>query len=286
MALDDSYAARVRRALAQQVPEVVPAADAARLAGLGVALALQSAQQVTLTLNRGRNVAKYGPASSQVADMDARLAANAQMTQALQEAQVRAQRQAPTVPDGAAAVFGGVVDADGTGIAKAIVVAMNAAGAPAARAESAADGSYQLIVPVSANSSTGLALRGVAVQAHSQRLRRIAPRRRPLGAALLQHVRQFVPHECARGCRLGEHHHVLDGEGAGAEPQARFARGAAGVDLERSRRQPEFPRHGLDVRRRGRGRRARVLDDAGDVDWRPCLPMVDRGRLACRRLRS
>jgi hypothetical protein len=148
MKVDATYAEQQRKAVAEQLPKIVPAADMARLGGLHAALVIQAAQQSSLTINRTRNAAKYGLASDQVNAMDVRLQAGRQATQAIQVAQARAQLQAPTVPAGAAGIFGRVVDAAGTGIGKAIVVAVNQAGSKGGRATSAADGTYQMTLPV------------------------------------------------------------------------------------------------------------------------------------------
>ncbi len=72
MKLDASYTDQQRKTVVEQLPEIVPAADAARLAGLGAALALQGAQQFALTINRARSAAKYGPSADQVGAMDVR----------------------------------------------------------------------------------------------------------------------------------------------------------------------------------------------------------------------
>jgi hypothetical protein len=149
MKVDATYAKQQREAVAEQLPNIVPAADAARLGGLDAALVIQAAQQSSLTINRARSAAKYGPASGQVKAMDLSLQAGAQATKALQIAQTRAQLQAPTVPAGAAGIFGRVVDATGTGIRKAIVVAVNQAGSQSGKATSAVDGAYQMTLPVS-----------------------------------------------------------------------------------------------------------------------------------------
>jgi len=148
MKVDATYAEQQRKAVAEQLPNIVPAADAARLGGLNAALVIQAAQQSSLTINRARNAAKYGPASDQVNAMDVRLQAGTQATKAIQVAQARAQLQAPTVPAGAAGIFGRVVDATATGIGKAVVVAVNEAGSQSGKATSAADGTYQMTLPV------------------------------------------------------------------------------------------------------------------------------------------
>jgi GGDEF domain-containing protein len=148
MAIDATYTEQLRKAVADQVPNVAPSADTARLGGLDAALVLQAAQQSSLTINRARNAAKYGPTSVQVSTMDLRLQAGTQTTQAIQLAQARAQLQAPTVPAGSAGIFGRVVDSTGVGVAKATVAAVNQAGSQAGKAASAADGTYQLILPV------------------------------------------------------------------------------------------------------------------------------------------
>ncbi len=148
MAIDATYTEQLRKAVADQVPNVAPSADTARLGGLDAALVLQAAQQSSLTINRARNAAKYGPTSVQVSTMDLRLQASTQTTQAIQLAQARAQLQAPTVPAGSAGIFGRVVDSTGVGVAKATVAAVNQAGSQAGKATSAADGTYQLILPV------------------------------------------------------------------------------------------------------------------------------------------
>jgi hypothetical protein len=150
MKLDASYTERQRKTVGEQLPEIVPAADAARLAGLGAALALQGAQQFALTIDRARNAAKYGPLSDRVATMDGRLAMGEKSAREMQLAQARAQLVPPQVPANAAGIFGRVSDQDGNGIAKAVVGALNQAGAQAGKATTAADGSYQMTVPVRA----------------------------------------------------------------------------------------------------------------------------------------
>jgi len=131
-----------------------PAADAARLAGLSAALAVQGAQQFTLTINRARNAAKYGPTADEVGAMDVRLKAGEQATQEILLAQARAQLVPPQLPANAAGVFGRVSDPDGNGIAKAAIVALNQAGGQAVKATTAADGSYQMTVPVRTAAAT------------------------------------------------------------------------------------------------------------------------------------
>ncbi|WP_266182070.1 carboxypeptidase-like regulatory domain-containing protein [Dyella humicola] len=135
------------------MPKIVPAADAARVGCLSTALTLQAAQQGVLAINRARNAVKYGPISSQVSDIDARLRACATLTQFLQVAQARAQLQPPSIPTGAAGIFGRVVDASGAGVANASVVAMENAGAKSNKATTAADGSYLLVLPVTRTAS-------------------------------------------------------------------------------------------------------------------------------------
>jgi hypothetical protein len=164
MALDSTYTDQQRKAVGEQLPEIVPAADAARLAGFSAALALQGAQQFALTVNRARNAAKYGPAADQVGAMDVRLQAVTQATQAMLVAQARAQLVPPQVPANAAGIFGRVSDQDGNGIAKAAIVALNQAGGQAAKATTAADGSYQMTVPVRAAATRGKIVTDSATQ--------------------------------------------------------------------------------------------------------------------------
>ena len=154
MKIDATYTEQLRKAVAEQLPSIVPTADTARLGGLNAALVIQAAQQSSLTINRARNAAKYGPASDQVNAMDLRLQAGTQATQAIQVAQARAQLQAPTVPAGSAGIFGRVIDATEAGVAKATVVAVNAAGSQSGKATSAADGTYQLTLPVRASTTS------------------------------------------------------------------------------------------------------------------------------------
>jgi hypothetical protein len=154
MKLDASYTEQQRKTVGEQLPEIVPAADAARLAGLSAALNLQGAQQFALTVNRARNAAKYGPVSDQVGATDIRLQAGTQATQEMLLAQARAQLIAPQVPANAAGIFGRVSDPDGNGIAKAAIVALNQAGTQTAKATTAADGSYQMTVPVRVAAAT------------------------------------------------------------------------------------------------------------------------------------
>jgi nitrogen fixation protein len=148
MKLDATYTEQQRKTVGEQLPEIVPAADAARLAGLSAALALQGAQQFALTVNRARHAAKYGPASGQVGAMDIRLQAGTQATKDMHLTRARAQLVPPQLPANAAGIFGRVSDRDGNGIAKAAIVALNQAGTQAAKATTAADGSYQMTVPV------------------------------------------------------------------------------------------------------------------------------------------
>ncbi len=148
MTLDTTYAEQQRQAVAKQLPNIVPAADAARLGGLAAALLIQAAQQSSLTINRARSAAKYGLGSDQVKAMDLTLQACTQTTTVLQTTQTRAQLQAPTVPAGAAGIFGRVVDATGAGIRKATVLAVNQAGAQGGKATTGADGTYQMTLPV------------------------------------------------------------------------------------------------------------------------------------------
>jgi hypothetical protein len=148
MKLDATYAEQQRKAVAEQLLRIVPAADAARLEGLRAALVAEAAQQSALTIHRSRNAAKYGPDSDQVNAVDVRLQTGTQTMQAIQVAQARAQQQAPTVPAGAAGIFGRVVDTTGTGIGKATVVALDQAGSQAGKATSAADGTYQITLPL------------------------------------------------------------------------------------------------------------------------------------------
>jgi hypothetical protein len=148
MKLDATYAEQQRKAVAEQLPRIVPAADAARLEGLRVALVAEAAQQSALTIHRARNAAKYGPSSDQVNAVDVRLQTGTQTMQAIQVAQARAQQQAPAVPAGAAGIFGRVVDTTGTGIGKATVVAVDQAGSQAGKATSASDGTYQITLRV------------------------------------------------------------------------------------------------------------------------------------------
>jgi len=154
MKLDASYTEQQRKTVGEQLPEIVPAADAARLAGLSAALNLQGAQQFALTVNRARNAAKYGPVSDQVGATDIRLQAGKEVTQEMLLAQARAQLVPPQVPANAAGIFGRVSDPDGNGIAKAAIVALNQAGTQTAKATTAADGSYQMTVPVRAAAAT------------------------------------------------------------------------------------------------------------------------------------
>lgn len=154
MKLDTGYTEQQRKTVGEQLPEIVPAADAARLGGLAAALALQGAQQFALTINRARAVAKYGPVADQVGAMDVRLEAGEQAAREMLVAQARAQLVPPQVPANAAGIFGLVSDADGNGIAKAAIVALNQAGGSAAKATTAADGSYQMTVPVRASAAT------------------------------------------------------------------------------------------------------------------------------------
>jgi len=150
MKLDASYTEQQRKTVGEQLPAIVPAADAARLAGLGTALALQGAQQFALTINRARNAAKYGPAAGQVGAMDVRLEEGEQAMQQMLLAQARAQLVPPQLPANAAGIFGRVSDQDGNGIARAAILALNQAGGQAAKATTSADGSYQMTVPVRA----------------------------------------------------------------------------------------------------------------------------------------
>ncbi|WP_428667489.1 carboxypeptidase-like regulatory domain-containing protein [Reyranella sp.] len=150
MKLDASYTEQQRKTVGEQLPAIVPAADAARLAGLGAALALQGAQQFALTINRARNAAKYGPAADQVGAMDVRLEEGEQAMQQMLLAQARAQLVPPQLPANAAGIFGRVSDQDGNGIARAAILALNQAGGQAAKATTSADGSYQMTVPVRA----------------------------------------------------------------------------------------------------------------------------------------
>src|SRR5947208_12845873 len=106
MRLDATYTEQQRKTVGEQLPEIVPAADAARLAGLSAALAVQGAQQFTLTINRARNAAKYGPTADEVGAMDVRLKAGEQATQEILLAQARAQLVPPQLPANAAGVFG------------------------------------------------------------------------------------------------------------------------------------------------------------------------------------
>jgi hypothetical protein len=148
MKIDPTYTEQVRKSVAEQLPNIVPAADSARLGGLAAALVVRAAQQSSLTINRARNAAKYGPGSDQVSAMDLRLQAGIQAAQAIQIAQARAQLQAPTVPAGSAGIFGRVVDATAAGVARATVVAVDQAGSQGGKATSSADGSYQLVLSV------------------------------------------------------------------------------------------------------------------------------------------
>lgn len=156
MNLDSTYVDQQRAAVANQLPKIVPAADAARISGLSTTLVLQAAQQGALAINRARNAVKYGPNSSQVEDMDARLQACATLTQSLQVAQARARLQAPSIPAGSAGIFGRVADGSGVGVAKASVVVVGETGAKTNTATTAADGSYQLVLtfPRAASSRT------------------------------------------------------------------------------------------------------------------------------------
>ena len=154
MKLDSTYTEQQRKTVGEQLPKVIPAADGARLSGLSAALALQDSQQSALTINRARNAAKYGPTSDQVGAMDVRLQAGTQAAQEIRLAQTLAQLVPPQVPANAAGIFGRVADENGNGIGKASVGALNQAGAQTAKATTAADGSYQMTVPVRATAAT------------------------------------------------------------------------------------------------------------------------------------
>jgi hypothetical protein len=148
MKIDSTYTEQMRTSVAQQLPNIVPAADASRRGSLTAALAVHSAQQTSLTINRARSAAKYGPSSDQVAAMDLRLAANTQSTQAVQSAQARAQLQAPAVPAGSAGIFGRVVDPNGNAVYGASVAAVSDAGTAGRKASTDDSGRYQLLLPV------------------------------------------------------------------------------------------------------------------------------------------
>lgn len=154
MNIDATYAKQQRKAVAEQLPNAVPAADAARLAGFEIALAVQAAQQSSLTVDRARKAAKYGATSDQVQAADARLEAGAEAIRATQLSQTRAQLQAPAVPEASAGIFGRVVDASGDGVGKATVSAINPSGARSGKAASAADGSFQMTIPVRSATKT------------------------------------------------------------------------------------------------------------------------------------
>jgi hypothetical protein len=151
MKIDSTYTEQMRTSVAQQLPNIVPAADASRLGSLTAALAVHAAQQTSLTINRARSAAKYGPSSDQVAAMDQRLAANTQSTQAVRMAQARAQLQVPTVPAGSAAIYGRVVDPNGIAVTVASVAAVTDAGTASRKASTGDTGSYQLVLPVRAS---------------------------------------------------------------------------------------------------------------------------------------
>ena len=171
MKIDSTYTEQMRTSVAQQLPNIVPAADASRLGSLTAALAVHRAQQSSLTINRARSVAKYGPSSNQVAAMDLRLAANTQSTQAVQVAQAHAQLQVPTVPAGSAAVFGRVVDPNGNAVYGASVAAVTDAGTASRKASTDDNGSYQLVLPVRATKTARAASeRSAAAAAISVRL--------------------------------------------------------------------------------------------------------------------
>ena len=96
--------------------------------------------------------------------------AGEQATQEILLAQARAQLVPPQVPANAAGIFGRVSDPDGNGIAKAAIVALNQAGAQSAKATTAADGSYQMTVPVRAAAATRgkIVTEGAAASAASE----------------------------------------------------------------------------------------------------------------------
>jgi hypothetical protein len=149
MAIDQAtYTQQTRETVAKQLPNIVPAADAARLGGLGAALAVQNAQQTSLVLNRARASAKYGPSSRAVGAMDARLKTVAATAGAIRAAQVNAQIQPPSLPAGAAGIFGRVVDATGAGIASAVVVAIDQTSLASRKAKADTTGTYQLVLPI------------------------------------------------------------------------------------------------------------------------------------------
>ena len=154
MKIDSTYTEQMRTSVAQQLPNIVPAADASRLGSLAAALAVHGAQQSSLTINRARSAAKYGLSSDQVAALDLRLAANTQSTQAVRLAQAHAQLQVPTVPAGSAAIFGRVVDPNGEGVYGASVAAVSAAGTAARKATTDDNGSYQLVLPARGSKTT------------------------------------------------------------------------------------------------------------------------------------
>jgi hypothetical protein len=149
MAIDNAtYTGQLRAAVAKQLPNIVPAADAARLGSLSAALAVQNAQQTALVFNRARASAKYGPSSDQVGTMDARLKTVAASAASIRVAQASAQVQPPSLPQGSAGIFGRVTDETAAGIAGAAVVAVDQAGSASRRARTDANGAYQLVIPV------------------------------------------------------------------------------------------------------------------------------------------
>jgi hypothetical protein len=153
MAIDRAYTEQLRADVAAQLPKVVPAADSSRLDGFDAAISIETAHYMALSIGRGRAAAKYGAASAQVKDLDARLNAAAARATAVRTAREQALVESPVLPPNSAGVFGRVVDSDGVGIVGAVVEALDAKLAPIQHATTQDGGTYQLVLTVGVSSA-------------------------------------------------------------------------------------------------------------------------------------
>jgi hypothetical protein len=144
--IDAGYTARVKATLDTEVPKIVPAADATRLAGLQYAQTITVAQQTALQQERARLNVKYGEGSPHVARIDTRLQA---VTQAVAQARVhieRAQVKPVEVAPGTAVVFGRVMGADGGGLVGYTVSAVDAKGPVCGHAQTQDGGAFEIAI--------------------------------------------------------------------------------------------------------------------------------------------
>jgi hypothetical protein len=150
MTIDPAFSAEMQRTVTAQIPNIVPAADSARVSALAAAAALLSAQQTSLTIHRARTAMKYGADSDEVTRIDDRAATLTATQAAVGQSQTSGNIQPPELPAGSAGLFGQVTDPDGNALKAATVLALDPSNKALRKANTQADGSYQIVIPIPA----------------------------------------------------------------------------------------------------------------------------------------